>query len=344
MLYGPISEDTWWGDEVTPRQFSDDLKALGEVNEIDVRINSGGGDVFAAQAINSLLRSHKATINVYVDGIAASAATIVAMAGDKIYIPSSAMMMIHNPLVTLWGMYNKQDFENMTEVLDKVKDSIINAYVVKTGKDKQELSEIMDNETWLTGVEAVEQGFADELTDSDIETFMNGSFMVVNNVKFDVSKFKNTPRLPNKINNFTNQIPQVINEKEGEKSMDLEKLKNEHLDIFNQVLNQGREEGIKAERERIQSIEDISVPGFEDMVQDAKFNNTITAEALAMNIVKANKNIGKDYINNAKEEASAIDNIEGGGAPTSKVTEEEKIEDVANRIANSVNRLRGGRK
>ncbi|KMT23000.1 head maturation protease, ClpP-related [Clostridium cylindrosporum] len=342
MLYGPISETSWWGDEVTPKQFSDDLKALGEVSEIDVRINSSGGDVFAAQAINALLRSHRATINVFIDGLAASAATIIAMAGDKIYIPSSAMMMIHNPLVTLWGMYNKQDFESMTEVLDKVKDSIINAYAVKTGKDKQELSDIMDNETWFTGAEAVEQGFADELTDSDTEAFMNGSFMVVNNVKFDVSKFKNTPRVSNKINNSINQVPQITNKKQGDGNMTLDKLKNEYPELFNQVLNQGREEGIKAERDRIQAIEDISVPGFEDMVQDAKFNNTITAETLAMNIVKANKNIGTNYMNSVKEDAAGIDNIEGDGAPTNKATEEEKIYDVANKMANSVNKVRGG--
>lgn len=299
--------------------------------------------MFAAQAINSLLRSHRATINVYIDGLAASAATIIAMAGDKIYIPSSAMMMIHNPLLSLWGMYNKQDFESMTEVLDKVKDSIINAYVVKTGKDKQELSDIMDNETWFTGVEAVSEGFADELTDSAIDSFINGNFMIVNDIKFDVSKFKNTPKLPNKLNSFSNQIPQVINKTvKGDESMDLNKIKNEHPELFNQILNQGREEGIKAERDRIQAIEDISVPGFENMVQDAKFNNIITAEALAVNIVKANKNIGTNYINNVKEDAAGIDGIEGDGAPLGKETEEEKINNAADKMANSVNKIRGG--
>lgn len=342
MLYGPISEDSWWGDEVTPRQFSDDLKALGEVNEIDVRINSGGGDVFAAQAINSLLRSHKASINVFIDGIAASAATIVAMAGDKIYIPSSALMMIHNPLVYLWGGYNKQDFENMTGVLETVKDSIINAYIYKTGKSREELSNLMDDETWFTGTEAVEQGFADELTDGDIEAYMNNNFMVVNNIKFDVKKFKNTPKLENKNSNavnFSNIIPAVINKKEGEKSMDLEKLKNEYPNLYNEIKN----EGIKEERERIKAIEDIAVPGFEDMVQDAKFNNTISAELLAVNIVKANKNIGQNYIKNAKNDASQIDGIEGSSSPND-VSEAQQEEAIVEKMANSVNRLRGGKK
>ena len=94
LLYGPISESSWWGDEITPKQFADDLEALGDVSEINVRINSGGGDVFAGQAIHSMLKRHAANVTVYVDGLAASIASIIAMAGDTVVMPRGAMMMI----------------------------------------------------------------------------------------------------------------------------------------------------------------------------------------------------------------------------------------------------------
>lgn len=338
MLYGPISETTWWGDEVTPKQFSSELEALGEVTEINVRINSPGGDVFAAQAINSLLRAHKARINVYIDGIAASAATVVAMAGDMIHIPSSAMMMIHDPLTTLYGMYNTKDLQECIEVLKTVKESIMNAYVAKTGKDKEELFDLMDNETWLTGEQAVEQGFADKLTDSVVESYMDGSMMIVNNIQFDVSKFSNVPKMSMKAPGYIN-ISNINKGSEGK--VTLETIKNQYPEVYNEVYKQGRDEGVTNERNRIKAIEDVAMPGFDNMIQEAKYKNAISAEELAISMIKASRDKGINYLNNAQQDASQLDNVEGDSADSTSVIEAEK-QNIIDRMVSPVNKIRGG--
>src|SRR5690554_544642 len=123
ILYGEISDYTWWGDEVTPKQFKEDLDALGDIDILNVYINSPGGDVFAGQAIYSMLKRHKAYVNVFIDGIAASIASLIAMAGDKVIMPANAMMMIHNPWVFATG--NANDLRKIADDLDKIRDSMI---------------------------------------------------------------------------------------------------------------------------------------------------------------------------------------------------------------------------
>ena len=118
LLYGDISSSSWWGDEVTPKEFKKDLDDLGNVDEINVFINSDGGDVFAGQTIYSMLKRHKAKITVYVDGLAASIASVIAMAGDIIKMPKNSMMMIHNPWT--WGAGYAADFRKLVDDKDKI--------------------------------------------------------------------------------------------------------------------------------------------------------------------------------------------------------------------------------
>jgi ATP-dependent Clp protease protease subunit len=193
-LYGPISSESWWGDEVTPKQFKEDLDALGDVDELSVYINSDGGDVFAGQAIHSMLRRHKAKITVYVDGLAASIASVVAMAGDVIRMPRNAMMMIHNPWTIALG--NAEDFRKMAEDLDKIRESIITTYQDKSGMDKDKIVELMDAETWLTAEEAVEYGLADELEETKaVAASLDSGALVVNGQRMDLSRYKHPPQL-----------------------------------------------------------------------------------------------------------------------------------------------------
>lgn len=137
VLYGSISSTSWWGDDVTPKQFSDDLKALGDIQALTVRINSGGGDVFAAFAIyNRLLDLRKKGVKVsaVVDGWAASAATVICMGAEKISIPAAAMFMIHDPAVGSFGYYKAEELEKMADELKTIKQAIVAAYAGKTGK------------------------------------------------------------------------------------------------------------------------------------------------------------------------------------------------------------------
>lgn len=163
-LYGEISDTSWWGDEVTPKQFREDLDTLGDIETLNVYINSPGGDVFAGQAIYSMLKRHKAQVIVYVDGLAASIASLIAMAGDKVIMPANAMMMIHNPWT--WGVGNANDFRKLADDLDKIRDSMIVAYQKKSGLDDSEIIDIMAAETWLTAEECKEKGFADEIEEA----------------------------------------------------------------------------------------------------------------------------------------------------------------------------------
>ena len=119
-LYGEISNETWWGDEVTPKEFKSDLDNLGEIDTLNIYINSPGGDVFAGQTIYSILKRHKAHKNVYIDGLAASIASVIAMAGNTIFMPKNAMMMIHNPWTV--GMGNADEFRKLAEDLDKIRE------------------------------------------------------------------------------------------------------------------------------------------------------------------------------------------------------------------------------
>ena len=157
LFNGPISEETWWGDEVTPALFRDELSKVS--GNLTVWLNSPGGDVFAASQIYTMLRNHKGKVTVKIDGIAASAASVVAMAGDETLIAPTAMMMIHDPSTAAMG--NKADMEKAIILLDEVKESIINAYETKSHLSRNKIAKMMSDETWLNAKKAHEMGFVD---------------------------------------------------------------------------------------------------------------------------------------------------------------------------------------
>ena len=158
-LEGPIDEESFWGDEITPQMFRDELNA-GE-GDVTVWSNSPGGNVFAAAEIYTMLKDYKGSITVKIDAIAASAASVVAMAGDTVQMSPVAMLMIHDPSTVAMG--NTKDMEKAIEVLNEVKESIINAYASKSGLSHARIANLMSNETWMNAKKAVELGFADEI-------------------------------------------------------------------------------------------------------------------------------------------------------------------------------------
>lgn len=159
FLSGQISDETWYGDEVTPQLFKDELNA--GTGNVTVWINSPGGDVFAAAQIYNMLRDYKGSVTVKIDGLAASAASVIAMAGDTVCVSPLAMMMIHNPATLAMG--EAKDMQKAISMLNEVKESILNAYEAKTGLTRAKLSHMMDDETWFNAKKAVELGFADKI-------------------------------------------------------------------------------------------------------------------------------------------------------------------------------------
>lgn len=157
-LEGPISEDTWWGDEVTPKMFKDELSEY-EGKDLTIWINSPGGDVFAASVIYTAIKERKGKTTVKIDGMAASAASVIAMAGDEVMMAPTSILMIHNPWT--FAMGDENDLKSTIAVLKEVKETIVNAYEIKTGLSRDEISRLMDKETWMNANKAVELGFAD---------------------------------------------------------------------------------------------------------------------------------------------------------------------------------------
>lgn len=156
-LDGEISDETWYGDEVTPELFRRELES-GQ-GDITVWINSPGGDVFAAAQIYNMLMEHRGDVTVKVDSLAASAASVIAMAGTTVLMSPVAMMMIHNPMTAAIG--DSEVMKKAVAMLDEVKESIMNAYEIKTGLNRTRISHLMDAESWFNAKKAVEFGFAD---------------------------------------------------------------------------------------------------------------------------------------------------------------------------------------
>ena len=195
-LYGPIGPDdgmSWLFDEMSPKQFKQELDGLGDISDLKVFINSPGGDVFAGQAIHSMLTRHKARVTVYVDGLAASIASIVAMAGDTVIMPRNAMMMVHNPWTVAMG--DAREFRKTAETLDSIRESMLAAYQVKTKMERASLMTLLNAETWMTAEEAVDMGFADELEAEKkiAASLVRPGVFTVQGREFDLSRFANVP-------------------------------------------------------------------------------------------------------------------------------------------------------
>lgn len=158
-LYGTIAEESWFDDDVTPQMFRNEL--FSGKGPITLWINSPGGDCIAASQIYTMLMDYPDEVTVKIDGIAASAASVIAMAGTKVLMAPTALMMIHNPATITMG--DHEDMKRAIEMLDEVKESIINAYEIKTGVSRIKLSHLMDAETWMNANKAIELGFADDV-------------------------------------------------------------------------------------------------------------------------------------------------------------------------------------
>ncbi len=182
-IYGDIVSYKWDDSDVTAKSFKDDLDALDDIDTLNIYINSAGGSVFQGQAIYSILKRHKAHKNVYIDGIAASIASVIAMAGDAIFMPKNAMMMIHRPWTIAIG--NVDDMLAAAEALEKIGIAIKATYMERFNQGEDKLQELLDAETWLTADECLEYGLCDEVTgEKQIAAYLNSEVL---------SKYRNVP-------------------------------------------------------------------------------------------------------------------------------------------------------
>lgn len=201
-ISGAIAETTWFGDEITPKCFKDELES--ETGDITVWINSPGGDCTAAAQIYNMLVEYAGNVTVKIDGLAASAASVIAMAGNKVLMSPVAMMMIHNPATIAMGDHS--DMQKAIEILNEVKESIINAYEIKTKLPREQISNMMENETWMNANKAVELGFADEIIEKE-NTSMSNSFDF--SAKISAKKFLNKVSNNTPVSELRNRLEQI---------------------------------------------------------------------------------------------------------------------------------------
>ena len=171
-LNGVIASESWLDDDVTPKMFRDELES--GTGDIEVWLDSPGGDVLAATQIYNMLKSYNGKVTVKIDSLAASAASVIAMAGDEVLMSPLSLMLIHNPLTVAAG--NAEDMQKAIDMLDEVKESIINVYEIKSGLSRAKISHLMDCETWLSAKKAVEHGFADSVMFSDNDADTDDSY------------------------------------------------------------------------------------------------------------------------------------------------------------------------
>lgn len=214
-LDGTIADESWFDDDITPKQFKDEL--FSGSGPITLWINSPGGDCIAASQIYSMLKDYQGEVTVKIDGIAASAASVVAMAGDKVLMAPTALLMIHNPSMMAFGDHN--DMAKAIDILNEVKESIINAYELKTGQSRAVLSHLMENETWMNAKKAIELHFADGILEDskkdvpmEAYAFASKEFdmrlanKIASKTRKEVKTGRNISELKNKLKTIKNYI------------------------------------------------------------------------------------------------------------------------------------------
>ena len=214
-LDGTIASESWFDDDITPKMFKEEL--FSGSGPITIWINSPGGDCIAASQIYSMLMDYQGEVTVKVDGIAASAASVIAMAGNKVLMAPTALMMIHNPSMMAFGDHN--DMAKAIDILDEVKESIINAYEIKTGQSRAVLSHLMESETWMNAKKAIELHFADGILEdskkeSPVEAYAFASkefdMQLVNKIASKTRKEAKTGRNINELKNKLTTIKKFI--------------------------------------------------------------------------------------------------------------------------------------
>ena len=346
----------WLGIPYTsPKSISKILNSLnGE--DIELQINSPGGSVTAASEIYTDIKSYKGKSVGKIVGMAASAASVIAMGVQHLEMSPTAQLMIHNSSTSANGDY--RDMEHTGTFLRKVNDTIANAYKIKTGKTQDELLALMDNETWMTAEDAKELGFIDAIMFEDAEDkaepviFNNIGINLnaleelaqagsIENLKKQISneRLKELEAILNKDNDIQNSLDSSKDSNnKGVDKMDLEKIKNEHPDLYNQILNQGKEEGIKAERERIKEIEALSLPGNDELINKAKFETGVSASEVAIELIKAEKAKGTNYLKNLKADIDTSNVADVEPTDTDDNSKSKTEEEVINMILAGTNK------
>ena len=334
ILYGPVGID--WGDGkgFTAVQVLKDLAVME--GDITVKLNSGGGLAFDGVAIHNALRGHDGKVTMMIDGIAASAAATIAMAGDEIIMQEGTLMMIHNASGLTMG--TKADHDKTIDLLDKLDNSTAKIYARQSGASIDTVKQLMDDETWMDGREAVDAGFATSEKEGDPE----------NPTMYAYDQYQNAPDwLSNKYNVDPSQSRYISKEISARLSQELaadktvadksqsrkdtpmadKKPAATKTDVVvepKQDNTQEIENAVKAERDRILGIENLALPGHEDLIAEMKADGSVTPEMAALRIVQAEQKLGTDRIQAMRDADKSVEPLASAPTVTGDVVEPTK--------------------
>lgn len=350
IVYSEISSERFWGDETTQGDFDKALKAARKegAKSLNIRINSPGGEVYAAVAMRSMvINSGFEKVRVMIEGLCASAATLfVTIPGAEVVIAEGSEFMIHNPMTIAWG--NSEEIEKTAEHLRKMEEQFCGMYAARTGKDTAKIKEWMDATTWFTAKEAVENGFCDKLLQSEkvAACVTQRDMALMKAIYRDVPDFQIEANEAGKTTKTTGTLKDVSNgspvagaptenmPKEEKKIMELnesttmEQLREASPALFAQV----QQDAVNAERERLAEIDALTMPGCEEMAEQAKADGT-SAMDFHKQIVEARKKQGEEFIAARQKETQPAKDIAGGAPDGNGRTEQQEIDDYAKEMA-----------
>ena len=334
-LYGDVmaaERRDWWTGErtdepaVTSEAINRELAELRNASHVTVRLNSCGGDLYAGLAIHDVLRSLPAEVTVRVEGVAASAASVIACAGDRVVVTPGSIFMVHEGALALFGYYTGADVRALAEDMDAGVRAMLGVYAAKTGRPEDELREMVEAETWMVGQEIVDAGFADELEEydgaegeapDDEVTTDEGGETVIAGVAHDLSRFRHVPDLAARVSasaHHTSQAPagtpvvsdmteppSAAPEEKGEVFMNISELREQHPDLVAEIEAAARQ----SERDRLAAIDEVADGLPADLVREAKYGeHPMGAEQMALAALRAQKR-GRDAAAEADREAMA---------------------------------------
>ena len=334
-LYGSIGAPSFFNsDTFDEHSFIEMMKGVDDNDDLNIFLNSDGGSVFSAMAIYQIIKRHKGQVNITVDGIAASAATIITSAPNaKVIMPTGSMLMIHNPSRHS-GLANAKQLREFADALDKVGGSIASVYRAKTKLPESKINQMLSKDTYLSAEEAVQLGFADELSFdnpvqpkySDYSMNFNGiilNFASVAEIKKNCYKDNNEIKNQEGVNKMSEK--ENVKAEEGKQPVEqapindsadtikfsaitVDILKNKCPDLYKSIVDSAVKDGIMQERNRIKAIEEMAIDGHEKETIKAKFEDAISPEAYAIAMMKAEKANRQAYLAARNADASALQN------------------------------------
>lgn len=372
IMYGDVIENEprdWWTGEptgelvISSQRFIDELETVRDASHITIRLNSGGGDIFAGVAIHNALKALPATITVHIDGLAASAASVIACAGDEVIVHPGSMFMVHEGYVWMYGWNTPAEIAQVQNQCAAVTQSMANIYVAKTGRTEDEIKEIVANETWFVGQEIIDAGFAtaladatgDEQTDDgevdEVVYDATAQTLTIGGIKHDASLYRNIPQAAKHAASIrlhaadvspaavaTIQAPPTAAQSKGETFMNATELRTSHPDAVAEIVQQAQAE----ERARLQAIDEIAPSVPSDLVETAKYREPMSAEQLALAAVKASGKANASFLAALDEDdedsgAEDVDSDPNSGTEDDQDKEDKEAEEVISQAAKLVN-------